>query len=167
MDSFIKLTSKLTNPTVNEQGKLKEICITTASLIKGADRVSLWAFSPNFDSIESLICYDTTTHSYTSGQILTKSDFNNYFECILSNEVINAAQARTHDVTKCFYKTYFEPLNIYSLLDFILHREFIPRGVICCESVGKVVLWSDSDIESLRRIARASSMHFKFSGIQL
>jgi len=164
MDTFIKLTAKLTNPTVNVQAKLKEICNTTASLINGADRVSLWVFSPDFESIESIICYDSATRSYTSGQILNKSDFNNYFEGILDREVINAPQARTHDVTKCFNETYFEPLNIYSLLDFILHREFVPRGIICCESVGRVMQWSDRDIESLKRIARASSMYFKYNG---
>jgi len=164
MDKFIKLTARLTNPTVNEQDKLKEICTTAASLIKGADRVSLWVFSPDFESIRSIMSYDTATRSYTSGQQLNKSDFSNYFEGILDKEVINAPQARTHDITKCFNEAYFEPLNIYSLLDFILHREFIPRGIICCESVGEVMQWSDRDIESLKRIARASSMYFKYNG---
>jgi hypothetical protein len=164
MDKFIKLTATLTNPIVNERDKLKEICNTTASLIKGADRVSLWVFSPDFESVESIICYDAATGNYTSGQRLNKSDFNHYFEGILAKEVINAPQARTHDITKCFNETYFEPLNIYSLLDFILHREFIPSGIICCESVGKVTQWADEDIESLKRIARASSMHFQYSG---
>jgi hypothetical protein len=164
MDRFIKLTASLTNPTINEQDKLKEICNTTASLIKGADRVSLWVFSSEFESIESIVSYDSATRSYTSGQRLNKSDFKNYFEGILGNEVINAPQARSHDITKCFNETYFEPLNIYSLLDFILHRDFIPNGIICCESVGEVTQWSDRNIESLKRIARASSMYFKYSG---
>lgn len=164
MDIFIKLTAKLTNPTVNEQDKLKEICNTAASLIKGADRVSLWVFSPDFESIESIICYDSATRCYTSGQRLNKLDYNNYFESVLDREVINAPQARTDDITKCLNETYFEPQNIYSLLDFILHREFIPRGIICCESLGGVMLWSDKDIESLKRIARASSLYFRYNG---
>lgn len=78
--------------------------------------------------------------------------------------MINAPQARTHDITKCFNETYFEPLNIHSLLDFILHWEFIPQGIICCESVGKEVQWAERDIESLKRIARVSSMYFKYKG---
>jgi hypothetical protein len=163
MDTFIKLTTKLTNPTVNEQDKLKSICNAVVSLVKGADRVSLWVFSSNFDSIESIICYDSATSSYTSGQQLNKSDFKAYFDGILGTEVINAPQARTHEITKCFNEVYFKPLNIHSLLDFILHQEFQPRGIICCESVGEVTQWSDKDIESLKRIARASSMYFKFS----
>jgi len=163
MDTFIKLTSRLTNPKISEKDKLIEICNTTASLIRGADRVSLWVFSPEFDLIESILCYDSTTNSYTSGDILKKSDFNDYFEGILDNEVINVTEARTHHMTKCFNKAYFEPLNIYSLLDFILHQDFKPNGVICCESVGKVVKWSDRDIDIIKRVARVSSMHFKLN----
>lgn len=68
MDTFLKLTARLTNPKVDEQDKLKEICNTTASLIKGADRVSLWVFSPDFESIHSIICYDSTTLSILQGK---------------------------------------------------------------------------------------------------
>jgi len=161
MDPFIKLTTKLTNPKVSIESKLKEVCLTTSSLIKGADRVSLWCFDENFESIKSLICYDSASRNYTSEVILSKTDFNDYFSGILKNEVINAPQARSHELTQCFNESYFVPLNIHSLLDFILHRDFNPHGVICCESVGKVTQWSDENVETLRRIARASSMYFR------
>jgi len=160
MDPFIKLTTKLTNPKISIENKLKAICLTTSSLIKGADRVSLWCFDGSFETIESLICYDSTNRSFTSKQVLKKSDFNDYFSGILKNEIINAPQARTHEQTKCFNESYFIPFEIHSLLDFILHQDFHPHGVICCESVGKVTQWSDSNVETLRRIARASSMYF-------
>jgi len=160
MDPFIKLTTKLTNPKVSIEDKLKEICLTTSLLIKGADRVSLWRFEKSFESIKSLICYDSANRNFTSEQILKKSDFNDYFSGILKNEIINAPQARSHELTKCFNESYFIPLEIHSLLDFILHQDFNPHGIICCESVGKVTQWSDDNVETLRRIARASSMYF-------
>lgn len=75
--------------------------------------------------------------------------------------MINAPEARTHDLTKYFNETYFVPLNIQSLLDFVLHQNFLPSAIICCESVGKVTHWTDENIESLRRIASSSSMYFK------
>jgi hypothetical protein len=161
MDPFIRLTTKLTNPKVSIEDKLKEICLTTSLLIKGADRVSLWCFDGSFESIKSLICYDSANRTFTSEQILKKSDFKDYFSGILKNEIINAPQARTHELTKCFNESYFTPLEIHSLLDFILHRDFNPHGVICCESVGKVTQWSDENVETLRRIARGSSMYFR------
>jgi len=161
MDPHLKLTATLTNPTVKVEDKLKEICTITSQLIKGADRVSLWCFSDDFEKIESLICYDTSNGDITSGLTLNKSDFNDYFIGILEQEVINAPLARTHDLTKHFIETYFDPFDVHSLLDFVLHQDFVPAGIICCESVGKVTHWTDENIESLRRIASSSSMYFK------
>jgi hypothetical protein len=160
MDKFITLTTKLTNPKVPVDAKLKEICLTTSALIQGAHRVSLWCFDENFESIESLICYDTIKHEFTSKQVLKKSDFGDYFTGILQNEVINAPSARSHEHTQCFTEPYFKPLEIYSLLDVILHQDFSPYGVICCETVGQETQWSDENVEMLKKIARASSMYF-------
>ena len=164
MDAFIKLTTKLTNPRISIEDKLKEICRITALLVKGADRVSLWRFNESFDGIEAIICYDVKSNNFTRGQKLNRIDFDAYFKGILEKEVINAPKARTNPYTMCFNESYFNPLNIYSLLDFILHDDFSPTGVICCESVGKVSHWSNDNIDSLRRVANASSMYFKFNG---
>ncbi|MGJ8691750.1 MAG: GAF domain-containing protein [Thalassotalea sp.] len=160
MDRFLKLTTKLTNPSISTKDKLNEICLTTAAIIQGTSRVSLWRFTENFDAITCTICYDLNEGSFTSEQVLHKSDYTEYFTAILAHEVINAADARAHPATKCFTTTYFKPLKIYSLLDFILYRDFQPYGVICCESVNKSVNWTDEDVESLKRIARSSSMYF-------
>ena len=160
MDPFIKLTTILTNPKVSIEDKLKGICLTTASLIKGADRVSLWCFDGSFESIKSIVCYDSKNRKFLSEQVIKKSDFDDYFSGILENEFINAPQARSHEFTQCFNESYFIPLDIHSLLDIILHQDFSPHGVICCESVGKVTQWSDDNVVTLRRIARASSMYF-------
>ena len=162
MDAFTKLTTKLTNPSLSVKDKLKEVCLITAAQIKGAHRVSLWIFGKNFDSIEPLICYDATNHTFPDGQVLNQSDYKEYFDGVLQNEVVCASDARNHELTKCFNESYFEPLNIYSLLDYILHRDFEPQGVICCESIGNITDWSEQDIETLKRIARASSMYFKY-----
>lgn len=161
MNPHLKLIATLTNPKVKVEDKLKEICIITSQLIKGADRVSLWAFSNDFEKIKSLICYDASSGEIASGMTLSKSDFNDYFKAIMEQEIINAPEARTHDLTKYFNEIYFVPLNIQSLLDFVLHQNFTPSGIICCESVGKVTHWTDENIESLRRIARSSSMYLK------
>ena len=162
MDPFIQLTMKLTNPKLKVEDKLKEICRTTSVVIQGADRVSLWLFSEDFESIEALICFEVASNSFSSGQLLTKANYGKYFEGILHNDIINAPQAREHELTQCFNETYLLPNNIYSILDYILHRDFAPHGIICCESVGKSTQWSESNLESLKRIARASSLYFKF-----
>jgi len=164
VDLITKLTVKLTNPKVSVDDKLIEICHKTQQLIDGADRVSLWVFSEGFNKIKSLLCYDATTGQYTSGQELSRDDYTEYFDAIIKKEIINAPLARDNVFTQCFTESYFEPLKIYSLLDFILHKDFEPTGIICCEGVGEVKHWSDENIKTLKRIASISSFCFHLEG---
>ena len=97
---------------------------------------------------------------FSNGQTLNQQDCKPYFDFILSNQLLKAAEARKHASTMCFNETYFEPLNIYSLLDFIFHLDFEPTGVICCESVGKCEHWTEEDEENLKRISGITSMFF-------
>ena len=157
---LIDLTSHLTNPTVGTHSKLRYICNITSNLIEGANRVSLWRFNDNKTKIICVVCFDSVKQEYTYGQEINKIDVEPYFNEILTRDVINAPNARINEFTRCFTDTYFLPNNIFSLLDFILHKDFLPHGVICCESVDKEVEWSSTDIENLRKIARASSMYF-------
>lgn len=160
MEAFIRLTSVLTNPSVTVDKKLKMICDVTCELLPGADRVSLWRFEDNYSKIVSSVSYDRISNTYGGNEELTRENFSSYFEAILGNDVISASDARNDPVTACFKDLYLKPNNIYSLLDFILHTDFTPVGVICCESVGKIHQWCEEDVNSLRRIASASSLYF-------
>jgi hypothetical protein len=140
--------------------KLKVICEVTSEVVPGADRVSLWTFQDNFSKIVSSVSYDRISNKYGGNDELKRVDFASYFKAILNNDVINAIDARKDPVTACFKDLYFEPNNIFSLLDFILHNDFQPIGVICCESVGEIYQWNEDDVSSLRRIANASSLYF-------
>jgi hypothetical protein len=161
MEAFIKLTTTLTNPALSVDKKLKMICQVTSELVDGADRVSLWTFKDNYSKLVSSINYDSTKNRYGGVLELSRESFAVYFDAMINNEVVQADDARTHPQTSCFKDLYFAPNNIYSMLDFILHHDFNPIGVICCESVGRQYSWTDEDVQSLRRIARASSLYFR------
>jgi hypothetical protein len=160
MEAFIRLTSVLTNPSISVDKKLKVICEVTSEVIAGADRVSLWTFEDNYSKIISSISYDRINNEYGCRTELKRKHFGVYFDAIINNEIIKADDARVYPLTSCFKEMYFEPNNIFSLLDYNLHHNFKPIGVICCESVGKIYSWSDDDVKSLRRIANASSLYF-------
>ncbi|MGS2720613.1 GAF domain-containing protein [Paraglaciecola aestuariivivens] len=161
MDAFIRLTTCLTNPALTIDRKLKMICEVTAELISGADRISLWRFEDDYSKIVSSVSYDSSKNKFEDSSELHRKDFTPYFDAIINQNVIKASDARNHPATECFTELYFEPNNIYSLLDFILHEDFNPIGVICCESLGNIYEWSEKDVQSLRRIARASSLYFR------
>lgn len=163
MDTKLKLSRLMNNASLDKEEKLKQICVLTQQLVKNADRVSLWRFDDLQKSkITCLMGYDAKQDIYWSNLELFAKDFPNYFNAIFEKDIVSASDARHHKATACFNELYFEPNNIYSLLDFILHKDFQPIGIICCERTDNPVQWLQEDEENLRSIATLISFFFKF-----
>lgn len=160
MDPLLKLVDLLQDEELATEDKLKQICIQSQLAIPRANRVSLWNFNQDKTEISCLMCFDKTSNTFSSQQVLTKADFPKYFETILVEQVILASDARNYSATKCFNESYFEPCDIYSLLDFVLHKDFTPSGILCCESVGKKVNWLSEDVDTLRMLSSMTSYFF-------
>lgn len=151
------LAVKISDPNVSSNRKLKQICKELKSLIPNANRVSLWLFNKDYSALNCLACLDEND-VVSNGTVLYTENSPAYFNYILTNQVLDASDARNNDVTKPFSHSYFEPLNIYSLLDYIYILDSKPLGVICCESVGSKVTWSHADKESLIKVADVTNL---------
>jgi GAF domain-containing protein len=151
----------LNNPYKSKRAVLEKVCDYAQQIIPSANLISLWRFTPDRNSIVSLINFDAQSGEYKEGLELRRDDFPKYFENIVEHELIVASDARNHSATRCFNEAYFEPNDIHSLLDFILHKDFAPVGVICCESKGKQVDWTDEDIDNIRMVATMISFFFE------
>ena len=151
------LAVKISDPNVSSDRKLKQICKELKALIPNANRVSLWLFNKEYSTLNCLICLDEN-NDVSSGTVLYTENSPAYFNYILTNQVLDASDARNNEVTKPFSHSYFEPLNIYSLLDYIYILDSKPLGVICCESVGSKVTWSHVDKESLIKVADVTNL---------
>lgn len=151
------LAVKISDPNVSSNRKLKHICKELKSLIPNANRVSLWLFNKDYSALNCLACLDEND-VVSNGTVLYTENSPAYFNYILTNQVLDASDARNNDVTKPFSHSYFEPLNIYSLLDYIYILDSKPLGVICCESVGSKVTWSHADKESLIKVADVTNL---------
>ncbi|MEP0357040.1 MAG: histidine kinase [Paraglaciecola sp.] len=160
MDPITDLTITMSRPDKSNIDKLKHACIAACESIEGANRTSIWRLIDNKEKIECLMCFDRQPHEFSFGQVLCKADFPEYFDAILENEHIVAPDARNHPSTECFNADYFIPNDIYSLLDYILHQDFSPTGMICCESVGSFSQWQENDSTALRKISNVISMFF-------
>ena len=82
---------------------------------------------------------------------LSEDDFAPYFEAMRNDDLIVASHAHTHPATSCFKALYFDPLNIYSLLDVGVSVGGEPFGLFCCENVSFVKEWSEEDVRFLRK----------------
>ncbi|NVK24406.1 MAG: ABC transporter substrate-binding protein [Gammaproteobacteria bacterium] len=152
-----KFATKLSDPKIEVSAKLLDICCQLKLMVPEANRVSLWVFKDNLQSIECLVCLDDKNNVSGSFE-LTAYDYPEYFDFIMNNQVLIASDARSNQYTKCFNNGYFEPLNIYSLLDLIFSFDNKPTGVICCESVEQKVEWQNEHIESLKKVADIASL---------
>lgn len=157
-----QLTSIFQAPNLDRRYALEQACIYIQQLVPKANLVSLWRFEEGGRQIRSLINYDAESKTFSSDLILTRDSYPKYFQSIVENEVINAPNARQHFATNGFTESYFKPADIYSLLDFILHKNLLPSGVICCERRGSVAQWTDEDVNNISMVATLISFFFDF-----
>lgn len=118
-----------------------------------ANRVSIWRFSEAKDAVHCQCFFDSDTDSFLSGQILTDKEHPAYFQTILTEQFIVAPDARLHSATRELTASYFMPNGIISLLDHIIHRNFQPVGVICCENAYERRDWTEENQSYLRQVA--------------
>jgi len=159
MDAFNKLSIAISNPKLSIKQKLTAICQTIKKEIKQSHRVSLWVFNSDYSEIVKIGGFDHE-NQFTYGDTLSRSDYPEYFDYILTHESLKANKARSNPATSCFNKTYFEQKNIYSLLDFIYHNDFEPTGIICCEAIYSEIEWAPECVKKLKRVANISSIFF-------
>ncbi len=121
----------------------------------GATRASVWSLETVAlrSSITSLCLHDTRDGSFTSGVTLHEGDFPEYFDAIARDLRIVAPDAITHPATACFDEVYFTPLDIRSLLDFVILDKGRPVAVLCCEHCGEQKPWTQQDLDYLQAIS--------------
>lgn len=140
---------------------LEAICHDAAENLD-ADLVSIWLFKQDPERIECQLALDATAGETSTGLVLLESDYPIYFRSILEESTISAPVAATHPMTREFAETYFKPKGIISLLDFIVHRDFQPVGIICCENRSARRDWSEDDKRYLMRLATLASFKTRF-----
>ncbi|MBP2301440.1 GAF domain-containing protein [Azospirillum picis] len=116
-------------------------------------RAGVWAFSDDRESLTCLNLFDGGPRRHSRGTILLRTDYPDYFRAITNNARVVADDAPLHPATRCFADTYFKENDVRSLLDFIVLREAVPVGILCCEQSGWRRDWSPADSACLQAVA--------------
>lgn len=132
------------------------ICADAAEAVD-ANLVSIWRFEDDFARVTCLHAYDARTGAISAGQVLLREQAPTYFRAILEETTVCAPTARTHPATRELTGCYLEPQGVESLLDIVVHRDFVPVGIICCESKGIRRNWSSKDRNYVLRLATFTS----------
>jgi two-component sensor histidine kinase len=102
------------------------------------ERLNVWIFSPEKDSITSMGEYDKLTQTFSKGTVILKKDCPVYFNSLEENEILIAPNVYENSVTKELVDPYFRKYNVISLMDVPMRIGGNLIGVICYEHVGEV-----------------------------
>lgn len=145
--------------SVTDKSVFEAVCRDIAERLD-ADLVSIWFMCDSESCIESQCSFDVIKQSFSEGRRLYKTDYPHYFQSIVEENYISANDVYTHPATVELIENYFRPLGVYSLLDFILHKDYQPVGILCCENRRSPRKWSEKDQSYLRSISALISHRF-------
>jgi PAS domain S-box-containing protein len=111
-----------------------------------ADRCSIWLYNEDKSEIICEQLYVKSENTWYQNITLHKKDFQPYFLELLSNPIIIANDAETHQATSCFTENYLKPLGVKSMLDVPVIYRGETIGVICIESL-TFREWDDVEID--------------------
>jgi len=124
--------------------------------LMNVERVGYFRFVDDHTVIQQEVQFYLSTNSCDTAGLarLKASDYPGYFEVIMTPPGVLVSDEVMGDVRlKEFWKDYFLPLNISSMLDVPVHRAGQLYGVICHEHIGPSRTWANADVETARMLA--------------
>lgn len=101
------------------------------------ERVSVWELADSGECIR-LECLNTLSDGiFVDNMKLRREDNPNYFDALLTAELIDARNARTDPRTRQFNDAYLDPLGIQSMLDSPVFDGSRLSGAICLEATSQ------------------------------
>ena len=116
-------------------------------------RTSIWLLDPSGDHLELLDLYAHADRSHSTGSILERKQYPEYFSALGGGRVIDAFDAHLDPRTREFHEGYLEPLGIGAMLDATLWVAGETRGVICSEHIGGPRLWNEAESRFIVSVA--------------
>jgi len=139
---------------------VSEIAQLTAHSLN-VSRISVWSYDENDHTIMSIACYDLKSEKFLDTMTLDLKQVPAYEEAIRSKRIIEASDARTHQVTREFKDSYLLPLDIHSMLDVTYSHDGELDGLICCEQQGAPRVWKSEDIIFVSSVADIISLAYR------
>ncbi len=155
---------RLTKDEGVQSGNIRKALETITSTITktiGVSRCSIWTYHKSSHSILNEKLHNTQSGEFEDGTTLYGKDFPGYFRAVLSEEIIVANNAHTHEATREFSDVYLRPLGIESMLDVPFFESGKIAGVVCCEHQHEQKSWTEADVEFLKSCADIVTILYK------
>jgi len=151
-DSLLTIVKGKALYSGNSTDSFQEITEAASNTLK-VKRASIWMYSQDRSSIESMDLYESTSNTHSKGEKLSKTDFPAYFAALAEDRFINADNAHQDHRTAEFSEDYLAPLGIESMLDAPIRFGGRTIGVICLEHIGEARQWCAEEITYVSSLA--------------
>ncbi|MCA8938768.1 MAG: PAS domain-containing protein, partial [Planctomycetes bacterium] len=132
--------------SVEERDHAVAEVVRHASLVLATERVGLWWLETSPEAIRcSYFVKAGEPDGSMPGLALASKDYPDYFQALIRDHRIVAADAHSHAATKCFSETYLRPNAIGAMLDVPVNISGRARGVLCFEHVGGPRAWTQEE----------------------
>ncbi|MBX3606031.1 MAG: GAF domain-containing protein [Piscinibacter sp.] len=154
-----EICGRLDRGEVDRVRFLEEFTEALATQI-GSTRAGVWIF---IDTAEGRALRCLAMHDRRYGGMVTASDMLNaavgpYFDTLLADGCVIAAEARTHPTTRIFLDDYLVPQDIHSVLDVCFSVNGVMFGIFSCEQTGAPIVWTQRQVQLLRQIGSRASL---------
>ncbi len=147
---------------LSEADIFRALCADVHHLLN-ADLISIWSIEDDGEAIVRRYVYENgreVDQERESEVKINRSDHPDYFAEILSSIYVLAPSVRDDPNLESLLDDYLSPQGVHSLLDYMIYRNMVPVGIICCEA-RSARLWEISDVEKIRALTVAMSFEFE------
>ncbi|HKR66516.1 MAG TPA: EAL domain-containing protein [Thermoanaerobaculia bacterium] len=120
---------------------LRDLAMAAAETLD-VERVGVWFFTPDRQSIRCSELFERTPMLHSSGAELTAARYPVYFKALETERTITADDARLDPRTSGFTESYLDPFGVTSMLDAPIRRLGQITGVLCFEHTGAARTWT-------------------------
>jgi GAF domain-containing protein len=154
-----QLVGELDRGEIEREAFLDGFVRHVAALI-GCTRAGVWVFQDRAGERIShcIAMYDARPDALVAVTDMVGSEAGAYFDALLADGFVAAADARADPATRVFLDEYLLPLDVRSLLDVCFSVNGRLFGTFSCEQVGTTMDWTVAQLTLLRRIASTVSL---------
>ena len=117
----------------------------TAAQTLGVERVSIWRYSKDRQTIHCADLYEQSSGRHSSGAELHATAYPSYFLALTSHQVIAAHNAHDDPRTREFSTDYLSSLGISSMMDVPIYQFGKLEGVMSHQHVGPSRRWTQDE----------------------
>ncbi|MBN2364177.1 PAS domain S-box protein, partial [candidate division WOR-3 bacterium] len=124
---------------------------------------SMWFYNQDQSELVCHLMFNRITNRFEKGTVIKTDECPLYFNSIEINRIVSVDDVYSDPISSEFSESYCRAMDIYSLLDAPIRSKGAVIGVLCFESTGHFVEWTDDDENFAASVSDIVSLAYETS----